>query len=74
MAGVRRSAKKKKERNVPNVTEGVFVKYVTVCWLSVLYTEVVKQYLMKKLKLNNNNNNNNNLSLMALLHVSISTR
>jgi len=39
----------------------------------VLYTGVVKQYLMKQIE-SNNNNNNNNWSLMVLLHISISAR
>ena len=73
MRGFRRSAPPPKK--VPNVTAGVFVKYVTVCKIMVLYTGVVKQYLMKQIeKKIKNNNNNNKLSLMTLLHVSISAR
>jgi hypothetical protein len=45
MTGFRRSVEKEK---VPNVTAGVFVKYVTVYKIMVLYTGVVKQYLMKQ--------------------------
>jgi len=48
MRGFRRSAPPPKK--VPNVTAGVFVKYVTVCKIMVLYTGVVKQYLMKQIE------------------------
>jgi hypothetical protein len=38
----------KVQKTVPNVTAGVFVKFVTVYKIMVLYTGVVKQYLMKQ--------------------------
>jgi len=51
MAGVRRSAHlPQKKRNVPNITVGVLLKYVTVYMLTVLYNRVVEQYLMKQIE------------------------